>query len=427
MADRDLTVLIIGSGGREHALVDSCRHSSVAGKVIAAPGNGGMEKQVECRPLDVQDPEAAVALARTINADLVIVGPEIPLASGVADALRTAGIDVFGPGLSGARLESSKAFCKDFLERHRIPTASYARFTEIQPALDHLKSISYPTVVKASGLAAGKGVIICEDQNSAAEALRDMLENHVFGESGNEVIIEDFLEGEEASIMVLVSDGQYVCLPPSQDHKRIGEGDTGPNTGGMGAYAPANVVDDAMMRRIREEIIEPTIHGLLEDGIEYRGILFIGLMISSQGPRVLEFNVRFGDPECQVLLPLCETDPLKLMLDCARGALKPDEVNIRDASAMIVVLAAEGYPGSYPKGDIIELPESLPGGVHILHAGTQLNNEGEFVSSGGRVLGVVAVEDSLEGAAQKAYQVCDEISWEHKYFRRDIGWRQLKR
>lgn len=426
--DPSIKVLIIGSGGREHALLRACLVSPLVKRVEAAPGNGGMAAEATCHPLDVENVEATVHLARERRADLVIVGPEVPLALGVADALREAGIAVYGPGKAGAVLESSKAVCKTFFAKYGIPTAEWASFTEPAPALAHLDGTSFPMVVKASGLAAGKGVIICESRAEAEAAVRSMLEEDRFGESGQEVVIEECLSGQEASIMVMVSGQDYVCLPPSQDHKRIGEGDTGPNTGGMGAYAPASVVTAEVMRTVRETIIEPTLEGFAAEGIDYRGTLFIGLMIDAAGnPKVLEFNVRFGDPECQVLLPLCETDPVGLMWDCARGRLKPGTVRLRDESAIIVVLAAEGYPGSYPKGDPIGLPADLPAGVHLLHAGTRLDENGRLLSNGGRVLGVVATAPTLDAAARSAYAVCEAVEWKNKVYRRDIGHHQLRR
>jgi phosphoribosylamine--glycine ligase len=420
-----LTVLIIGSGGREHALLRACQKSPLCSAVHAAPGNGGMQTEAPCHPLDIEDPVATVALARSINADLVIIGPEAPLAAGVADALREAGISTYGPGRAGAVLEASKAACKAFFDRHGIPTAKWETFTDLDTALAHLDSVDFPVVVKASGLAAGKGVIICGDRPVAEEAVRSMLLDNAFGTSGHQIVIEEFLDGQEVSLMVMVSGDNYVCLPPSQDHKRIGDGDTGPNTGGMGAFAPALIADEAVMRIVRTTIIEPTLAGFRAEGIDYRGTLFIGLILDRRGqPKVLEFNVRFGDPECQVLLPLCETDPLALIRDCANGTLQPDEVRIRQDAALIVVLAAKGYPGPYTKGDHIQLPACLPPSVEIIHAGTRLDGE-SLVSAGGRVLGVVAIAPSLAEAAHDAYKVCDQIVWPNKVFRRDIGHHQL--
>ena len=426
--ETQLKVLIIGSGGREHALLKACLKSPLVTQAWAAPGNGGMQADAVCLPLNVEDPEACVQLAQSLGANFVIVGPEVPLALGAADALRAAGIATYGPGRDGAVLESSKAACKAFFQKYAIPTAEWSAFTTVEPALAYLKTCALPVVVKASGLAAGKGVLICETAAAAEAAVRGMLVEGQFGESGSEVVIEEFLTGQEASIMVMVSGDQYVCLAPSQDHKRVGEGDTGLNTGGMGAYAPAAVVTPSVMEQVHHKIMAPTLAGFRAEGIDFRGTLFVGLMISDAGEaKVLEYNVRFGDPECQVLLPLCETDPVGLMWDCANGTLQPAEVRLRDQAALIVVVAAKGYPGDYAKNDPIGLPAHLPEGVEILHAGTRLAADGSLLSSGGRVLGVVSMAESLAAAAEKAYAVCDAIEWNNKYYRRDIGHRQLRR
>jgi phosphoribosylamine--glycine ligase len=422
----NLKVLVLGSGGREHALLQACLASPLVRECIAAPGNGGMAGEARCLPLDVSDVSATVALARSEQIDLVIVGPEGPLALGAADALRAAGIATFGPGKDGAALEASKAVCKAFFQRHSIPTAAWQRFDSAAPAVAYLQQCTYPVVIKASGLAAGKGVLICDDRAAAVAAIEDMLLHKRFGDSGSEIVIEEFLDGEEASLMVLLDGQRYVCMPPSQDHKRIGEKDTGPNTGGMGAYAPAAVLSDDLLQQVRHDIIEPTLAGFHDENIDFRGVLFIGLMIHNGRAKVLEYNVRFGDPECQVLLPLCASDPVQLLFDCAHGQLDPASFTTRDASAMIVVLAANGYPDAYPKGSPIGLPPSLPAGVSILHAGTSRDDDGTIRANGGRVLGVTAVADSLENAAANAYSVADAIQWQDKYFRRDIGHRQLR-
>lgn len=426
-----IDVLIIGSGGREHALLKACLASPLAGRVIAAPGNGGMETDAECFPLDVEDVPGAVALAKRERAGLVIIGPEVPLALGMADALRAEGIDVYGPGKREAQLEASKAVAKDFFNRYGIPTARSRTFgkNETEAAVAYLKEFSLPVVIKASGLAAGKGVIIAQTHEEAEEAVRSMHSGEAFGESGAEVVIEEYLDGEEASITVIISGQNHVMFPAAQDHKRVGEGDSGPNTGGMGAYAPAALVTTDMEQVIRKTVIEPTLKGFAAEGYDFRGTLFIGIMVTKDGPKVLEFNVRFGDPETQVMLPLLETDPLKLMLDCARGRLDPGKVQIKPKHALVVVLAAKGYPGSYVKGDTIRLPASasLPSGASIVHAGTKRLADEQIVSAGGRVLGVTAVGDTLEEAADAAYSIVDQVEWESKYFRRDIGHRQLKR
>jgi phosphoribosylamine---glycine ligase len=427
MSPENLTVLVLGSGGREHALVRACLRSPLVRRVVAAPGNGGMAADTTCFPIDAEDGEAVVALARQEGVELAIVGPEAPLAAGVADALRAAGIATYGPNRDGARLEASKAFCKDFFARYAIPTAAYGTFTTVEGALAYLAGHPAPIVVKASGLAAGKGVIMCETRDEAENAVRGMLEGGDFGSAGGEVVIEEWLRGEEASIMVMVSGEDFVCLPVSQDHKRAGEGDTGPNTGGMGAYAPASIVTPELQAMIEETILRPTLAGLVAEGIDYRGTLYVGLMLTAEGPKVLEFNVRFGDPECQVLLPLCETDPVALIHACATRTLVPSEVRIRSDAAIIVVLAAGGYPGSYRKGEVIQFPDTLPAGVEVIHAGTRRRADGAIVTAGGRVLGVVALAPTLREAADKAYAAADAIGWEDRFLRRDIGWRELAR
>ncbi len=426
-ANKSLNVLVIGSGGREHALVQACKRSALVEGVVAAPGNVGMEMDCPCHPLDVTDVPAIVALAKKLAVNFVIVGPEVPLALGAADALEDAGFAVYGPRKAGAMLEASKVFTKDFLVRHNIPTARGAKFTKAADALAYLRGETYPTVIKASGLAAGKGVVIPRDYEEAARAIREMMDDKIFGASGDEVLVEEFMEGEEASIMVMVCGEKYVILPPSQDHKRVGEGDTGPNTGGMGAYTPTGVVTAEVDRRVREEIVEPTLRGLKAEGIDYRGTLYVGIMVTKTGPRVVEFNVRFGDPECQILLPMLKTDPLALMHACATGTLEPSLVEWKGGATIIVVLAAGGYPGDIRKGDVITLPATLPEHTSIVHAGTRRDAAGRIVTSGGRVLGVVAHGSTLAEAAGRAYGVVDTVKFEGMQFRRDIGARQLKR
>lgn len=387
-----------------------------------------MAQEAECLPVDVNRVEEIVALAKEVAADLVIVGPEAPLAIGASDALRGAGFEVYGPNLDGARLEASKTFTKDFLLRNNIPTAKGERFKDFTQALTFLQSVEYPIVIKADGLAAGKGVLICPDFEDAERVAKNMLVKSQFGDAGHEILVEEFMDGEEASIMLMVSGEDYVMLPASQDHKRAGEGDTGLNTGGMGAYAPAAVVDEAVEAKVRQEIIEPTLKALKDDGVDYRGTLYIGIMVMPDGqPKVVEFNVRFGDPECQILLPLLEDDPVKLMLDCARGELKPELVRVKDEYAAIVVMAAGGYPGAYRKGDVISFPGEIPSNGAIVHAGTKQNDEGEILTAGGRVLGVVSTGPTLQAACDDAYALVDQVSWKDAYFRRDIAWRQLKR
>ena len=422
-----LNILVVGSGGREHALVQKCLGSPLAERVIAAPGNGGMAAEIDCFDVSVEDIEGLVELAKTESIGLVVVGPEVPLSLGLVDALSDAGIPAYGPNQAGAQLESSKAFCKDFFARHNIPTAEYATFTEVDPALTYLEEHPAPIVIKASGLAAGKGVIMAETQEEAIEAVKDMLEGDAFGSSGKEIVIEETLYGEEASIHAIASGETFVCLLPSQDHKRAGEGDTGLNTGGMGAYTPTSKVTPAMQAEIEEQVIRPTLAGLKADGIDYRGTLYAGLMLTESGVKVLEYNVRFGDPETQVLLPMVDDDLVPVLLAAAKGEALPDHLSFKEGAAIVVVLAAGGYPGSYAKGQTITFPASLPEDSAVVHAGTKLEADGSISTSGGRILGVSGQASSLKEAAKLAYSVCDQIEFEDKYLRRDIGHRELNR
>jgi phosphoribosylamine--glycine ligase len=405
-----------------------CLNSPLAKRVIACPGNGGMAQEVQCFDTPVTDIAALVALAQAEAVDLVIVGPEVPLSLGLVDALEQANILAYGPRKAGAELEASKAFCKDFFARHKIPTAEYAKFTEVAPALAYLESHPAPIVIKASGLAAGKGVIMAQTQAEAVAAVKDMLEGQAFGQSGHEIVIEETLYGEEVSIHAIVSGDHYACLPASQDHKRVGEGDTGLNTGGMGAYAPTCRVTATLQAEIEASVIQPTIAGLQADGIDFRGTLYAGLMLTDKGIKVLEYNVRFGDPETQVLLPLVQEDLLPWLLAAAKGAELPNaSLKTQPGAAMVVVLAAGGYPGAYPKGTPITLPQTLPANSAIIHAGTELDASQHLVNNGGRVLGVSAQAKDLQSAADLAYSVCDQITYSGKYFRRDIGHRELNR
>ena len=422
-----LNILVVGAGGREHALVQECLRSPLTGKVIAAPGNGGMASEAECFDVSVEEVEGMVALAQAQGIGLVVVGPEVPLSLGLVDALAAVGIPAYGPNAAGAQLESSKAFCKDFFAKHNIPTAAYGNFTEIAPALSYLEEHPAPIVIKASGLAAGKGVIMAETQNEAIAAVKDMLEGDAFGSSGKEIVIEETLYGEEASIHVIASGEDFVCLPPSQDHKRAGEGDTGLNTGGMGAYTPTSRVTPAMQAEIEEKVIKPTLAGLKADGIDYRGTLYAGLMLTDQGVKVLEYNVRFGDPETQVLLPMVADDLVPVLLASAKGESLPSKLQFHKGAAIVVVLAAGGYPGSYTKGNPITFPDKLPASTAVVHAGTTRDPDGTIRTAGGRVLGVSGQAPTLKAAADLAYKVCDQVDFKDKILRRDIGHRELNR
>ena len=420
------TVLVVGSGGREHTLVQACLGSPSRPRVIAAPGNAGMMKDVTCAPVAVDDIPGLAALAKSEGVDFVVVGPEVPLSLGLVDVLAEAGIPAFGPVKAGARLEASKVFTKEILLGADIPTAAAGVFTEAAAAITYIRERGAPIVVKADGLAAGKGVVVAESVQVAEDAVKMMLEAGVFGASGSKVLVEDCLVGEETSIHLVVSGRDYVVLPTSQDHKRAGEGDTGPNTGGMGAYSPADVVTPELMDRIDREIARPSVDAIADAGIDFRGVLYIGIMLTAEGPKVLEFNTRFGDPETQVLLPRLASDPLELMWAAANGQLGSLTLKFRPEHALCVVLAAAGYPGNYPKGDPIRLPDAIGIDEHVFHAGTKLK-DGNVVTNGGRVLGVTALAPTLEEAAKRAYGLCDKIAFASKYMRRDIGARQLHR
>jgi phosphoribosylamine--glycine ligase len=425
------SVLVIGSGGREHALIKALLASPVARagslRLACTPGNAGIAADVPCFAVAADDVPGLVALAAREKFEFVIVGPEVPLALGLADRLAEAGIPVYGPKADGARLEASKIFTKEILLKHRIPTAPAAFFSEVAPALAYLRTRKIPIVVKADGLAAGKGVVVATTLAEAEAAVRDMLEGGRFGASGRKLLIEDCLFGEETSLLVVVSGRDYVILPTSQDHKRIGDGDTGPNTGGMGTYSPAEVVTPALAERIEREIVRPSVDAIAHEGIDFRGTLFIGIMLTPEGPSVIEYNTRFGDPETQVVLPRLGTDLLALLWAAARGELAGFRLDVKPDYAVCVVIAAQGYPDSYPKGDPIAFPARLPEGVTVLHAGTARDAAGRIVTNGGRVLGVTAVAATLRAAADRAYAACGEIQCASKYYRRDIGARQLTR
>ena len=425
-----MKILIIGGGGREHALAWKAAQSANVEMVFVAPGNAGTaaEERVENIAVSAEDVDGLLAFAQAESVDLTIVGPEAPLVVGVVDRFQAAGLRIFGPSRAAAELEGSKAFTKDFLARHGIPTAAYGNFTDLDAAIAYVRQQGAPIVVKADGLAAGKGVILAQTEQEAIDACRDMLAGNAFGEAGHRVVIEEFLQGEEASFIVMV-DGEHVLpLATSQDHKARDDGDTGPNTGGMGAYSPAPVVDAAMHRRIMQEVIEPTVRGMAADGRPYTGFLYAGIMIDPQGvPKVLEYNVRFGDPETQPILLRLRSDLVALCEAALDRRLDQVAVDWDPRASLGVVMAAGGYPDSYHKGDIIRGLDAVQGeGVKVFHAGTQLS-DGEVVTSGGRVLCVCALGDDVAVAQRRAYAAVDKISWDKAYYRRDIGHRAIAR
>ena len=422
-----MNVLVIGAGGREHALAWKIARSPLLDTLYCAPGNGGTDEVAVAVDLDVSDHAAVIEFCQEKNIDLVVAGPEAPLVAGLADALNGAHIPVFGPSAAAAQLEGSKGFTKDICARYNIPTASYKRFTNASDAKQYVAAEGTPIVVKADGLAAGKGVIIAHSQAEADAAIDDMFAGE-FGAAGAEVVIETFLQGEEASFFALVDGTRALALATAQDHKTAYDGDKGPNTGGMGAYSPAPVMTDALCDQVMRTIINPTARAMAEMGHPFKGILFAGLMITGEGPQLIEYNVRFGDPECQVLMARLQSDLLPLLLAVAEGDLSACTVTWDPRPALSVVLASKGYPGPYEKGTVIEGLEdagALPG-VKVFHAGTRRDGD-TLRAAGGRVLNVTAVADSVAAAQALAYQATDKINWPDGFCRRDIGWRAVAR
>ena len=425
-----MKVLIIGNGGREHALAWKAKQSPMVTRVFVAPGNAGTahEGSIENVAIEATDIQALLAFAKAQQIGLTIVGPEAPLVKGVVDAFRAEGLAIFGPTAAAAQLEGSKAFAKDFLARHAIPTADYQNFTEVEPALAYLREKGAPIVIKADGLAAGKGVIVAMTLEEAEAAVRDMLSGNAFGDAGARVVIEEFLDGEEASFIVMV-DGEHVLpMATSQDHKRVGDGDTGLNTGGMGAYSPAPVVTDAVHQRVMEQVIMPTVRGMAAEGNVYTGFLYAGLMIDGQGnPKVIEFNCRFGDPETQPIMLRMRSDLVELCLAACAGKLDQVEAIYDPRVAIGVVLAAGGYPGDYQQGKPISgLPVEEASGEKVFHAGSQLAGD-TIVTAGGRVLCATALGHTVAEAQQRAYQLAARIQWDGVFYRKDIGWRAIER
>ena len=424
-----MKVLLVGGGGREHALAWKLAQSPLLTRLIAAPGNPGIARHAECVPVKDVAIDEQVALARREQVDLVVIGPEMPLSLGLADRLAEAGIAVFGPSQAAARIESSKAFAKDLMARYGIPTARFETFQDAGAARRFCRALGAPLVVKTDGLAAGKGAIVCRTLEEADAAIRLCLEDRSFGAAGGTVIVEEFMEGEEASFFVLSDGTSALPMETAQDHKTIFDGDRGPNTGGMGAYSPAPVVDAQMSRRVMEEIVTPTITAMAKEGAPYAGVLYVGLMIDRRGPRVVEFNCRFGDPECQAIVPRLDEDILPLFDAVARGRPLPLRLHWRADCSVCVVMASHGYPATARPGDEItglDAEGGLPDGVSVFHAGTA-RRDGRLVTAGGRVLGVQALGPDIRGAIAKAYAGVERIRFAGMQFRRDIGRRAVER
>jgi phosphoribosylamine--glycine ligase len=420
-----MNILLLGSGGREHALAWKLAQSPSLTKLYAAPGNPGIAEEAECVALDVTDHATVIAFCADKAIDLVVVGPEAPLVDGLSDSLRAAGVPVFGPSQAAAQLEGSKGFTKDLCQRAGIPTAGYVRTASLADARAALARFQPPYVLKADGLAAGKGVVIAETLPEAEAALADMFGGG-FGGAGAQVVIEEFMHGEEASFFALTDGTAIVPFGSAQDHKRVGDGDVGPNTGGMGAYSPAPVLTAELQARVMAEIIEPTVATMRADGTPYSGVLFAGLMLTGEGPKLIEYNARFGDPECQVLMMRLASDLAAIMLACAKGELAGVELSFRDQTALTVVMAANGYPGTPEKGGAIALGDAEDAGAKVFHAGTALK-DGALVANGGRVLNVTATGASVTEAQARAYQAVDAIRFPTGFCRRDIGWREVAR
>lgn len=420
-----MKVLVIGSGGREHALVWKLVNSPSVDGVYCAPGNPGIAELAQCVNISADDHEGLADFVRCHDIGLTVVGPEIPLVNGISDYFSAQGLALFGPTKAAAQLEGSKSFCKALLAKYEIPTAKYAVFTDAAEAKDYINHQGAPIVIKADGLAAGKGVVVAMDLEEALQAVDTMMGDKIFGEAGSRLVVEEFMTGEEASLLAFTDGSTVIPMVAAQDHKRIFDGDRGPNTGGMGAYAPAPVLTPELLQQVRTDILQPVVDGLKQEGCLYRGCLYAGLMITADGPKVVEFNARFGDPETQVVLPLLDSDLAQIMLACVEGKLHEVSVQWHDKAAVCVVMAAGGYPGTYAKGDLITGIETAQSqGALVFHAGTT-DKEGVLVTNGGRVLGVTAVGDGLVSTVGKAYEAIKTISFTGMHYRSDIAKRVL--
>jgi len=421
-----MNILVIGSGGREHALVSKLKESQRVEKIFCIPGNPGIGQIAECISLDISDNDALLDFALTKEISFTVVGPEVPLANGIVDVFTAKGLKIFGPTQKAARIEGSKAFAKYLMEKYNIPTAGFAVFTDAEAAKQYIIKQGAPVVVKADGLAAGKGVVVAMTVEEALAAVDMIMCDNVFGQAGSQVVIEEFLVGEEASILTFTDGKNIVPMVAAQDHKRVFDQDQGPNTGGMGAYAPAPVITPEISAQVMREILQPTIDAMISEGSPYCGCLYAGLIITKQGPKVIEFNARFGDPETQVVLPLLDGDLVTVMEACVNGTLSTTEIKWKKEAAVCIVMAAGGYPGSYNTGDVISgIAEAEKQGAYVFHAGTA-DRDGQFVTNGGRVLGVTATSLDIKQAVDKAYQAVKEIKFNGMHYRKDIARRAMK-
>lgn len=421
-----MRILLVGSGGREHALAWKLKQSRSCDYLLCAPGNAGIAQLVDCKPVAVDDIDGLVKLAQDERIDFVVVGPEIPLSLGLADRLTEAGIPTFGPSQKAAQLESSKGFTKDLCKKYNIPTAAYERFTDIPAALAFLDKMGAPIVIKADGLAAGKGVVVAMTMDEAKAAIEDMLSGNAFGASGASIVIEEFMEGEEVSYFALTDGKTILPLNTAQDHKRVGDGDTGPNTGGMGAYSPARLMTPELNDIVINQILKPTVAGMAADGCPFQGVLYAGLMVKDGKPRLVEYNARFGDPECQTLMLRLKSDLVDMLYACATGKLDTVTPEWSDQPSLCIVMAAAGYPAAYQKNTVIKGLDKASAikDVQVFHAGTA-EKDGHIVATGGRVLGVCAIGDDVTAARKTAYDAVDAIDWPEGFCRRDIAWRAI--
>jgi phosphoribosylamine--glycine ligase len=420
-----MKILVVGSGGREHTLVWKIAQSPLVKKIYCAPGNAGISQLAECVPINDTGIDELLKFADKNQIDLTVIGPEAPLALGIVDTFQSQGLNIFGPSKRAAEIESSKIFAKYLMEKYRIPTAAYKKFNQYDEAKKYLESVAIPIVIKADGLAAGKGAMVCFSREEAEESLQKMMVQRIFGDAGKKVIVEEYLRGQDVSVLAFTDGVNVLPLVPAQDHKPIFDGDKGPNTGGMGAYAPAVLINDEMLKLIRKKILEPAVKGMALEDRPYRGVLYAGLIITRQGPKVIEFNCRFGDPETQAILPLVNSDIVPILQGCSTGKMEKMNIEVSNKFAVCVIMASGGYPGNYEKGkEIIGLERDFGNDVNIFHAGTKHIN-GKVVTNGGRVLGVTALGENIREAIKRAYSAVGKIAFDGAYYRKDIGYKAL--